>query len=313
MINKSEFYIDSNNKKNKLHIMMWQPDGPIQGILQISHGMIEYIERYDDFARYLAQKGFLVVGNDHLGHGKSVLNEEEFGYFSATDPSKTVVQDLYKVTHLIKSKYPNIPYFLLGHSMGSFMARRYLMTYGNELDGAIIMGTGEQPYIALGTGQLLIRLIKLFKPDNYRSLLLEKACFGSYNRHFKPQRTKCDWLSQDTEVVDAYMKDPFCGFIFTLNGYQTLFSTLGFIKRSSHIKQIPPTLPIMMVAGKEDPVGNYGKSVTKVYNRYRKAGIQNISLKLYENDRHELINELDKAQIYQDIYTWVNTQLLELK
>lgn len=309
MLERNEFYIESSNGKNNLRVMMWKPEVPVSAIVQVSHGMIEHIERYDSFARYLAERGFLVVGNDHLAHGKSVTNSSEFGYFPSDNPSKTVVEDLYKLTRLVKAQYPDCPYFLLGHSMGSFMARRYLMTYGSELDGAIIMGTGEQPAIALGAGKLLIKLMSLFKPMTYRSKLIEQACFGSYNRRFKPQRTKQDWLSQDTTVVDAYRQDPFCTFTFTLNGYQTLFNTLSFIKRTENINQIPKDLPIFMVAGKEDPVGNYGKTVLKIYQGYKSKGIQDISLKLYENDRHELLNELDKEQVYADLYTWLKEHI----
>lgn len=309
MVEKIEFFVPSTNKHNRLHAIMWKPTGTILAVLQISHGMIEHIERYDDFANYLAQKGFLVVGNDHLGHGKSVSSHDEFGYFNAPDSSKAVVDDLHQLTLLIKSKYPGLPYFLLGHSMGSFMARRYIMTYGNELDGAIIMGTGQQPTIALWAGKLLVRLISLFKPMTYRSKLIEKACFGTYNNRFKPRRTKSDWLSQDTAVVDAYIQDPLCTFIFTLNGYQTLFNTLSFIKRTENINKIPKDLPIFIVAGNDDPVGNFGKMVQKVYNCYKKIGIQDICLKLYKNARHELLNELDKDQVYVDLYTWLKKHI----
>lgn len=305
MVEKIEFFVPSTNKYNRLHVIMWKPTGAILGVLQISHGMIEHMARYNDFANYLAQRGFLVVGNDHLGHGKSVSSPDELGYFNAPDSSKTVVDDLHQLTLHIKSKYPGLPYFLLGHSMGSFMARRYIMTYGNELDGAIIIGTSHHSAVALGAGKLLVGLISLFKPMTYRSQLIEKACFGTYNNKFKPRRTKSDWLSQNTAVVDAYLQDPFCDFIFTLNGYLTLFNTLSFIKRTENVKKIPRDLPIFMVAGSDDPVGNFGQMVQKVYKCYKKTGIRDISLKLYKNARHELLNELDKDQVYADLYTWL--------
>ena len=309
MVEKIEFFVPSTNKHNRLHIIIWKPTSTILAVLQISHGMIEHIERYDEFANYLAQKGFLVVGNDHLGHGKSVSNQDELGYFKASDSSKTVVDDLHQLTLLIKSKYPDLPYFLLGHSMGSFMVRRYIMTYGNELNGTIIMGTGQQSAIALRAGKLLIRLISLFKPMTHRSKLIEQACFGTYNNKFKPMRTKFDWLSRDNAIVDAYIQDPLCNFTFTLNGYLTLFNTLSFIRRTKNIKKIPKNLPIFIVSGNDDPVGNFGKMVQKVYYHYKKIGIQDISLKLYKNARHELLNEVDRDEIYVDLYTWLKQQL----
>ncbi len=309
MVERSEFLIPSTNEHNNLRVMMWKPTGNILAVLQISHGMIEHIERYNDFANYLAKKGFLVVGNDHLGHGKSVCSGEELGYFNTPDFSKTVVDDLHKLTTLIKSEYPGLPYFLLGHSMGSFMARRYIMTYGNELDGAIIMGTGQKPAALLAAAKLLIRFISLFKPMTYRSKLIEQASFGTYNNKFKPKRTKSDWLSGDTAQVDAYIQDPLCNFTFTLNGYQTLFDVLSFIRRSQNINQIPKELPIFIVAGADDPVGDYGKTVTKVYNTYKDLGIQDINLKLYESARHEILNELNRKTVYEDIFNWLKTRI----
>ena len=309
MVERSEFFIPSTNEHNNLRVMMWKPTGNILAVLQISHGMIEHIERYNDFANYLARRGFLVVGNDHLGHGKSVSNNEELGYFNAPNSSKTVVDDLHKLTLLIKSEYQNLPYFLLGHSMGSFMARRYIMTYGNELDGAIIMGTGEKPSAVLASGKLLIRLMSLFKPMTYRSKLIEQISFWSYNKKFEPKRTKTDWLSRDTAQVDAYTQDPLCNFTFTLNGYQTLFDVLSFIRRAQNIKQIPKDLPIFMVSGTDDPVGDYGKTVTKIYNTYKDLGIQDINLKLYQSARHEILNELDREAAYENILNWLKDHI----
>lgn len=303
---KNEFYINASNKQNKLRIMMWQPEGAVLGILQISHGMIEHIERYDSFAKYLAKKGFIVVGNDHLGHGKSVANKEEFGYFPATNPSQAVVEDLHQVTLHIKAQYPNPPYFLLGHSMGSFMARRYLMTYGNELDGAIILGTGEPSYPILTLGNLLIRCIGLFKPDTHRSKLANKFCFGHYNHLLKSPRTDHDWLTRDLALVDAYESDAYCNFLFTLNGYQTLLDTFTFIKKPKNIQNIPKDLPILIASGTHDPVGDYGKTVRKIYKCYKNIGLQDITLKLYENARHELLNELNKKQVYEDLNIWLS-------
>lgn len=305
MTYKQEFYIQSTNEINKLHLIIWKPKADPIGILQISHGMIEYIDRYDEFARYLADRGYIVVGNDHLAHGKTVTHKEELGFFNAKDPSYTVVEDLHRVTLYMKKNYPDLPYFLLGHSMGSFMARRYLMTYGNELTGAIIMGTGRHSALSLKMAHDLVKLVNKFKPMTHRSKLLNKVCFGTYNRRFKPNKTSHDWLSQDADVVDAYLKDPLCTFTFTLNGYKTLFDTLSFIQEPSNMARIPKMLPIFMVAGDADPVGDYGKGVTDVYNSYKALGICDISLKLYKDARHELVNEFERQTVFSDIYNWL--------
>lgn len=308
MTTKNELYISSTNGTNKLHVIIWEPAVSPVGILQISHGMIEHIDRYDAFARYLNDCGFIVVGNDHLAHGLTVKTKNELGYFSADDPSATVVNDLYEVTLYMKKHYPDLPYFLMGHSMGSFMARRYLMTYGNALDGAIIMGTGTHNKLELCLGQAMVNLVGKLRSEKHRSKLIEKLCFGTYNLRTQ-KRTSKDWLSRDRAMVDAYIQDPLCSFRFTVNGYRTLFDTLSFISNPEHIKCIPLDLPIFMVAGEADPVGAYGKGVRSVYKSYKKHGIKDLSLKLYKDARHELINEIDRTVVYTDISSWLQQHL----
>lgn len=308
MTTKNELYIASTNGINKLHMIIWEPAVSPIGILQISHGMIEYIDRYDAFARYLNECGFIVVGNDHLGHGQTVKCKDELGYFSAADPSATVVDDLHQVTLYMKKHYPDLPYFLMGHSMGSFMARRYLMTYGKALDGAIIMGTGTHNKAELCAGHAITNLISKFKTDRYRSTLLEKLSFATYNLRTK-KRTSKDWLSRDNAVVDAYLQDPLCSFKFTVNGYRTLFDTLSYIGDPGNIKRIPLDLPIFIVAGDADPVGAYGKGVRSVYKSYKKHGVKDLSLKLYKGARHELVNEIDREVVYTDISHWLKQHL----
>lgn len=299
------YYIPSTNGKNKLRVMVWRPEGEVQAILQISHGMIEHIGRYDDFAKFLAKEHILVVGNDHLGHGESVKNEMELGYFDAEDGSQTVVNDLYEVTKSIKKEYPEVPYFILGHSMGSFMVRRYLMTYGKEINGAIVMGTGHQPDIVLAAGNIIYNVLKRAKGDEYRSKLINALSLDGYNKQFAPNRTNCDWLSRKEEAVDAYINDPYCKFTFTINGFKTIFDTFSFINKRSNITEIPKDLPVFFVAGDQDPVGNKGKGVTKVYKQYEKAGLSKVQLKLYPGSRHEILNDLDKEEVYQDIHGWL--------
>lgn len=208
--------------------------------------------------------------------------------------SETVVADLYEVTRFAKKNYPNVPYFLFGHSMGSFMARRYIMTYGNELDGVIISGTGNQSGSVLKAGKIMVSLTKFFKGDRYRSKMLKNMFFSKFNNHIPNVRTSNDWLTKDETIVDKYNTDKYCTYSFTVNGYRTLLDVLSFIQNSNNIAKIPKNLSVFLIAGEEDPVGNYGKAVKNVYEIYKKAGIKDISIKLYKNDRHELINETDK-------------------
>ena len=189
--------------------------------------------------------------------------------------------------------------------MGSFMARRYLMTYGEELTGAIICGTGYTPGVVLTAGKLCAGVISKVKGERHRSKFLQKLAFGSYNKRIADKRTANDWLTKNTEMVDAYNRDKYCTFLFTVNGYQTLFDVLGFIQKKENIEKIPKNLPVYMIAGEEDPVGNYGKGVEKVFEEYRKCGIRDLELKLYEDDRHEILNELDRENVYLDVKNWI--------
>lgn len=300
-----EVYIPSTDGKNKLHVVIWEPNIQVIGVVQISHGMIEYIKRYDEFARYLNQYGILVVGNDHLGHGETAKTDDDRGYFCSDNMSETVVEDLYKITCFAKKNYPDVPYFLFGHSMGSFMARRYIMTYGNELDGVIISGTGNQSGSVLKAGKIMVSLTKLFKGDRYRSRMLKNMFFSKFNARIPNVRTSNDWLTKDEAIVDKYNADKYCTYSFTVNGYRTLLEVLSFIQNENNIEKIPKNLPVFLIAGEEDPVGNYGKAVKNVYEIYEQAGIEDISIKLYKDDRHELINETDKEDIYEDIRGWM--------
>ncbi len=300
-----EIRLASKDGIHKLHVVIWEPQGEVKAVLQISHGMTEMISRYDHFAGFLNTKGILVIGNDHLGHGETAGCDEDLGYFCPKNMSATVVADLHTVTEYAKKEYPNVPYFLLGHSMGSFMARRYLMTYGEELTASVIVGTGEQPKAVLAAGKAVTSVLQLFKGSRHRSKFVTLLSFGAYNDRFKESAHHCAWLTKDEKVWEFCANNKFCNFTFTLNGYKTLFDVLTFIQKKENIARIPKKLPIFMVAGTDDPVGNYGKGVRNVFTAYQNAGVEDIQMKLYETDRHEILNELDKETVYDDIYTWL--------
>lgn len=309
MVEKNEFYIYSTNNSNKLHVIIWKPMDQVKAILQISHGMSEYVDRYDRLATYLAQHGILVVGNDHLGHGETAKNMDELGYFPTKDLSRTVVEDLYKVTKTVRARYPEAPFFLLGHSMGSFMARRYLMTYGSQLDGAILMGTGAQPPAVLKAAKAAAASLALVRGEKFRSRMMLNMAFGAYNKRIKSVRTEYDWLSRDDANVDAYIADPYCGFMFTLNGYRVLFDVLAFIQDDKNIRKLPADVPVLFVSGTDDPVGNYGEDVKAIYKSYQAAGMKHVDMKLYPGGRHELLNELDYEQVQVDILNFIEDNI----
>lgn len=306
---KSIFEFLSADGGTKIHAVKWEPDtGEIKGILQITHGMVEYVERYDAFAEYMTQKGFLVVGHDHLGHGDSVASQEYWGYFAPENGSDILVEDMNTLRTMTQKEYPGIHYFMLGHSMGSFLLRKYLSKYGQNLRGAIIMGTGSKLDKDVKFGKRICKFLAFFRGWNHRSKLVNNLAFSENNKRFAAEGTNA-WLTKDKEIVKEYNSKPCCTFIFTLNGFYNLFDTIHYINQPEHIEAIPKELPLFFVAGEDDPVGDYGKGVKEAYETYEKAGVEDITWKLYPTDRHEILNELDREKIYEDIYAWIKVHI----
>ncbi len=305
---KQEFYYPSRDGKTQIHAIEWVPEGKIKGVLQICHGMVEYIDRYHEFAEYMSENGYYVTGHDHLGHGKSIQSEEELGYFDETRGNQYVIGDIQKLREMTMKKYPDAPYYMLGHSMGSFLLREYLTMYGKGLDGAVIMGTGYQSALILNAGQLVCRGIAAFKGWKHRSRFVDNLSFGSYNKRFEPSETTKDWITSDREKRQKYVEDPLCSYMFTLGAYYQMFEGMKVLTKKESLERIPKDLPILFVSGKDDPVGAFGKSVTKVYEKYKSAGIHNVSIHLYQGDRHEILNEVDREKVYHDILRWIETK-----
>lgn len=305
---KTEFYYPSGDGHTEIHAIEWRGEGQIKAVLQVCHGMVEYIERYEAFASYLTDRGFVVVGHDHLGHGKSVADEEDYGYFPKESGNEYVVGDIHTLRRKTEKKYPGIPYFMLGHSMGSFLLRQYLLSYAEGLSGAVIMGTGYQPLPILMLGRGVCKCIAGIRGWRYRSKFVNSMAFGGYNKKFHPARTEMDWLTKDEKMVDAYLKNPRCTFIFTVSAYYQMFGGMKQLQKKGAIEKIPKDLPIFFVAGKEDPVGNFGDGVEKVFQKYKDCGCKDVQIKLYENDRHEILNETDRETVYTDLYSWMESR-----
>ena len=306
---KKDFRYPSKDGRTSIHAIEWLPDGEVKAVVQIVHGMVEFVDRYDRIAKLLNAEGVYVVGNDHLGHGASVVSEEDYGYFAEKDGNGCVIGDMQSLRERTEKKYPGIPYFILGHSMGSFLTRQYITEYGEGLSGAIISGTGYQSAATLKAGKAMCRTIAAFKGWRYKSALVNNMALGSYNKKFEPARTANDWLTHDTVVVDAYCANPWNNFMFTLNAYYNLFKGLEIAEDEQNIQRIPKTLPILIVSGGEDPVGNFGETPVKVAEIYRKCGIQDVECKIYPGDRHEILNELDHDKVDQDLIAWISEKL----
>ena len=312
MIKKETFAFESRDGKTKLHAVRWIPEGKVICILQIVHGMSEYVERYEEFACYMAQKGILVTGEDHLGHGKSVPEGGIYGYFCEQDPATVVVRDVHRLKKMTQEEYPGVPYVILGHSMGSFILRNYMCRYGTGIQGAVILGTGHMPVPAITCAKGFTRVLKLLTGDMRVSKLLDKIAFGSYNKRISEPKTEYDWLAAREAVVEDYINDPLCGAKFTVNGFWTLFELLLRAHKVENMKKIPKELPVYLMAGEEDPVGDYAEGVRRLFEDYKnKLGMEHVELKLYPGDRHEILNENDRQQVYETLYPWIMERVKE--
>lgn len=300
--------IASTDSKNNLNVIIWETEKEPIGVLQIVHGMAEYIDRYDNFAKYMTEHGFNVIGHDHLGHGHSVSDEHDYGFFAEENGDKIIIEDMHSVTQYAREKWEELPNFILGHSMGSFCLRQYLTKYSNDVFGAIIMGTGWIPSTAALLGKTIATNTCKSKGSHTVNPLLIKLTLEPYNKPFAPARTNCDWLSRDEKQVDLYVNDKLCGFDFTAGAYKDFFTVLEKIAKNRQLIGMRKSLPILITSGSVDPVGGK-KACEKLNAQYKRCGIDDVTLKLWENDRHEILNELDKSDVYRYIYNWLKSKI----
>ena len=305
-------YKSANSVSNVTYYILVPEEVEIRGIVQISHGMCEYFSRYTTFAKYLCSLGFIVCGNDHIGHGASVSRPSELGFFAARDGWKYLVDDVKQLTDLMQRRYPQLPYFLLGHSMGSLVARLYLTDYGEKLAGCILTGTVGPNAAAISAAHLADSIART-RGMTYRSGFLSDLVFKGYNRKIKDPHSVFDWLSRDESVVSLYQSDEKCNFVFTATGFRDLFTLIDKANASHTFRHTPRGLPLLFLAGDKDPVGKYGEGVRRVVNLYRGAGVKNIEVIFYKDARHEVLNELGRLDAFADISRWLEAQLSVLE
>lgn len=310
MLNITEFSFPSSDGVTALHAMMWQDQErtPV-AVLQITHGVAEYIARYDEFARFLVGQGFIVVGHDHLGHGKSLGENGTPIFFAEKDGWWKAVDDVYSLHRLVKEQYPDIPCFLLGHSMGSFIARSFLIRYAGAVDGAIIMGTGWQSPLIITGGAALAAIFCRRLGCRATSDLVTSLAFGSYNRAFAPNRTDSDWISATEESVDRYVADPMCGQAVTVGLFRDMSRGLHFNQNAANLRRMDQRTPILFVAGGDDPVGAMGKGVERSAEAFRDAGVQQVETLLFPGLRHEILNEACRGEVYDALLQWLRKQM----
>ena len=287
-----------------IHCCRWTPSGEIQAIVQIVHGIAEHVERYHDFATYLNDHGILVVAEDHMGHGKSVGEDGVKGYFHGG--WFCAVEDTYRLLQNTMAEFPGVPYVLMGHSMGSFMTRTLLAKYPDSgISAAIICGTGWQPKAVLTAGIQICQMVCKRDGETEPSAKLENIVFGSYNKRVEHPKTPFDWLSRDSREVEAYIADPMCGFVSTAGLLREMLIGISYIEQPEDLRRMRKDLPVFLIAGGDDPVGSYGKGVVKTAEAFRKSGLTNVKVKLYPLGRHEILNEINKREVYQDIFSWI--------
>ena len=292
--------------EGRIHYCRWTPEWEVRGVLQIIHGMAEMVERYDDFAQYLNSLGFLVVAEDHMGHGQSVASVQ--GYFQGGWMS--VAQDCMTLMKLTRRDYPHVPYAFLGHSMGSFLLRTILIRYPDaDYDAAVVSGTGWQPRAGLPLMEALCRGVCRQKGEKTPSPFLNKLVFGNYNAKVEHKRTDSDWLTRDASIVDAYIASPSCGFLITAGMFRDLMMGLQYIEKDENLRKMKKDRPVLFISGAMDPVGNYGKGVKRTFEEFQKKGLRDVSMKLYPLCRHEVLNEINRQEIWDDVSLWLREKL----
>ncbi len=275
----------------------------------IVHGMAEHAQRYDNFAYFLTENSFNVYAYDQRGHGKTAGNIDKQGFFADKNGWKKVTADLKKMIEIVKADYPDLPVFLLGHSMGTFVTRTYIADYEDSVRGVILSGTTGSAGLLGKIGIALTNIIMLFKKKDSPSPLMDSLSFGDFNKAFKPNRTKFDWLSRDEKQVDKYVNDPYCGAVFSVGFYNDMMKGLEYVNKPETANKVRKDLPLYLFAGDKDPVSKNGKQVKEVFEMYKNAGIKDISMKLYEGARHETLNETNRDEVYNDVLSWLSNHL----
>lgn len=306
-VEQSSFLSNDGKSRSAYYFFIPKRDN-IRGILQISHGMCEYVLRYEGFAEKMCAAGFVVCGNDHIGHGQTAPSDELLGYTAPADGAMIMVRDARFLSGIARNRFPSMPLFIVGHSMGSFVARKYIELYGNEIQGAVIVGTGG-PESPTALGKALAKLIIKTKGESHRSKLLDSIAFGSYNKKFKKEKDPSSWLTRDKQVREKYVADKYCSFKFTARGFYDLFDLLGSVSDKKWAENIKKDLPVLIISGDADPVGNYGKGVSEVYKRMEKAEMSDVTLRIYHGARHELFNETSRDEIISHTVEWIEDNL----
>ena len=304
---RSDFSLASRDGVSTLAGYIWQAPGerPVRAVVQLVHGMAEHILRYEPFARYLACRGYLVVGHDHIGHGGTAQGPSSWGLMEPGSGADHLIGDVHRTRNFVAAQHPGVPHFIFGHSMGSFILRNYLCAYGKGLAGAVVSATGWQPRTATAAGKLVCDIIGKARGWQHRSAFVHNLADGAYERAFAPEEGgKLGWLSRDPDQRAAYAKDPACGFTFSVAAYHELFELVARCQRRDRVSYMRSEVPVLLIAGGADPVGSNGAAIPKVAALMRACGVRDVREKLYPDARHELLNELNRDEVFADVLGW---------
>ena len=307
MIQTMEFSYPSSDGIHTIHAREWVPEGTPRGVAQLVHGVAEHIGRYDPVARFLAAHGYVVCGEDHLGHGLTAGGK--FGYFGPKNGWDLVARDIRRLRELEGEKYPKLPYVILGHSMGSFLTRTYLIRWPGTVDAAVLSGTGQESAAAVASGKALSGTLCRLRGPDHVSGLVNDLSLGAYNRAFRPNRTPSDWLSRDEAQVDLALADPLCNFMPTVAMFRDMMGGLQFIADKGNLAKMNTGTPVYFLSGDRDPVGSMGAGVRKVEKMFRSAGCGDVTVKLYPGGRHEMFNEINRQEVFDDLLAWIESKL----
>lgn len=307
MIQTFDLSYPSSDGVHTVHAREWTPEGSPRGVVQIVHGVAEHIGRYDPVARFLAAHGYVVCGEDHLGHGLTAGGK--FGYFGPKDGWDLVSRDVRRLRELEGEKHLKLPYVILGHSMGSFLARTYLIRWPGTVNAAVLSGTGQESAAAVASGKALSSALCKTRGPDHVSKLVNGLSLGAYNKAFQPNRTSSDWISRDEAAVDAYLADPLCTFIPTVGMFRDMMGGLQFIADPANLAKMDKDTPVYFLSGDSDPVGSMGKGVRKVAGMFRSAGCKDVTVKLYPGGRHEMFNETNRQEVFDDLLAWIESRL----
>lgn len=305
----TDFSFQSSTARNTIYARKCLPDGAPRAVVQIVHGIADHIERYDDFMRFLADNGIAAVGDDHLGHGRSVTEPEDLGFFSDEYGWNYAVMDEERLHDIMAEEFPGVPYIFFGHSMGSFLTRTFMIAHPDKYDAAILSGTGHQSKLLVVGGYLMAEAIVSTKGARSDGQKLNDIAFGTYLKTIDNPRTPFDWITRDNDMVDKYVADPFCGFVCKSSLYRDMMGGIYYVTNQKNINQMDKTKPVYFMSGDDDPVGDYGKGVERAYNAFCKAGLHDVKMRLYPGGRHEMLNEINRDEVYTDILAWIDSKL----